>query len=188
MRFTGSPAAASEPIDDPTGHGTRIAQVITEGRRDVALLLAQVFDRSARTSATAVAQAIDWCAGERAHLVHLSLGLAADRPVLAASIAHALAAGVLIVASVPARGAVPWPAAYPGVIRATGDARCTSGQWSMLGPETFGGLVTAVGGAGASVGAAHVTRELTLATGPCTPAVALATLAAGAQWRGAERR
>lgn len=188
MRFTGGTSSPCEPVDDPTGHGTRIARVLTADRADVHLLLAQVFDRSARTSAEVVARAVDWCVAQEADLIHLSLGLTADRPVLAASISRALEAGVLVVASVPARGEVPYPAAYAGVIRATGDARCTPGQWSALDEATFGGTVTVPGGAGASVGAAHVTRELTLATGPCDWVTALATLTARARWRGPESR
>ena len=187
-RFTASTSSPCEPVNDPTGHGTRIAQILTADRTDITLLLGQVFDRSARTSPEAVALAIDWCRAQGTHLIHLSLGLAVDRPILADSIARALAADVLIVASVPARGAVPYPAAYAGVIRATGDARCTPGHWSMLDSTTFGGTVTMSGGAGASVGAAHVTRELTLATDPCSRSVAIETLSSRAHWRGAERR
>jgi hypothetical protein len=147
-----------------------------------------VFDRTPRTSVDVVARAVDWCVAEGVDLVHLSLGLAIDRPVLATSIARALESGCLVVASLPSRGEAPYPARYEGVIQGTGDARCTPGRWSMLGPRTFGGAVSASGGAGASVGAAHVTRELTRATGPCTFALAVATLATGAHWRGRERR
>jgi hypothetical protein len=188
MRFSAELPSLSVPVADPTGHGTRIADILTDGRDDVSLYLAQVFDRSARTSVDAVARAVEWCVAEGVDLIHLSLGLSSDRPVLATSIARALDSGRLVVASLPSRGATPYPACYEGVIQGTGDARCSPGQWSALGPRTFGGTVAASGGAGASVGAAHVTRELTLAIGPCNFAAAIATLQAGARWGGPERR
>jgi hypothetical protein len=177
------------PAADPTGHGTRLCSLLTRGNAGVALVLAQVFDASGRTSAATVAAAVDWCVERGIHLLHLSLGLAADRQCLAAAIGRAIARGVLVVAAVPARGTPPFPAAYPGVIRGTGDARCQPGELSRLDELTFGGCPASGGqGGGASIGAMQVTRTLTLSSAPCTHEQALRLLAQAAIYHGRERR
>jgi hypothetical protein len=179
---------------DPTGHGSRIARLIAAGRPDVELVLAQVFGSGRPTSAAAVAAAVEWCLAERANLLHLSLGLAADRAALAAAIARAVGAGCLVVAATPARGAPVYPAAYAGVIRATGDARCGPDEISRLATATFGGCVrpgpdVAPGGRGASVGAAAVSRALLAWVAPGSNcAAAVQALAARARYDGPERR
>ncbi len=180
----------AEPVVDETGHGTRLAMILAEEREDIALILAQVFDPSGRTSADAVAAGIDWCLEVGVDLIHLSLGLRADRASLARAVRRATDAGCLLVASVPARGGAPYPAAYPGVIRGTGDARCGFGELSRLDEMTFGACPTTGTdiGRGASVGAAHVTRELTRAMAPNNLAAALVALEARVKWRGPERR
>jgi hypothetical protein len=192
MRFerAGTTVTQVEPAPDPSGHGTRIARIIGAGRSDVGFVLAQVFDESGRTAADVVAAAIDWCVASGVDLVHLSLGLAADRPVLADAVGRAVGRGTLLIASVPARGAVPYPAAYAGVIRGTGDARCRPGEVSALDAVTFGGCPSTPegGGGGASVGAGQVTRELTLATGPCSRDGAIGVLLRRSSWQGPERR
>lgn len=179
---------------DPTGHGTRVARLIADGRPDAELVLAQVFASARPTSVAAVAAAVDWCLAERANLLHLSLGLAADRAALAAAIARAADAGCLVVAATPARGAPVYPAAYAGVIRATGDARCGPDEISRLAAATFGGCVrpgpaVAAGGRGASIGAAAVSRALLAWVAPGSSyAGAVQALAARARYDGPERR
>lgn len=195
-------------VADASGHGTRLAALLVRERPELELLLAQVFSAARTTTAATVASAIDWCLSERCSLLHLSLGLADDRPVLAAAVARAVAQGLPVVASLPARGGTVYPAAYPGVIRATGDARCAPGEVSWLAPATFGGcprLGTAAGsaagsaggsaggsgggsGGGASVGAAAVTHTLTAATPPLAADAAIALLESQARYRGPERR
>jgi subtilisin family serine protease len=148
-------------VADAHGHGTRVAGVLRDPADPATLLVAQVFDHRRATTAATVAAAIHWAIAERATLVHMSLGLREDRAVLAAAVAAAVAAGILLVASTPARGAPPFPAAYPGVIRGTGDARCGPAEISALDAERaqFGGCARAGDGAGgASVGAAHLSR------------------------------
>jgi len=179
---------------DPTGHGTRIATILTRDGADVELVLAQVFGTAGPTSAAAVAAAIDWCLGEGVELLQLSLGLAADRPVLAEAVARAVDRGCVLVAATPSRGGPVYPAAYPGVIRGTGDARCAPGQVSELAAATFGGCPRSgapgrsASGQGASVGAAEVTRVLIEVAESRTMAGALAALTARASYRGPERR
>jgi hypothetical protein len=178
-----------EPEPDALGHGTRVAAIV-RAHREVALLDAQVFGARPVTTPAAVAAAIHWAVDEGASLVHLSLGLAHDRPVLAAAVARAVAAGVLLVAAVPARGRPTWPAGYPGVIRATGDARCGPGQVSRLGRGHYGGAVrTGPHGGGASIGAAHVTGAVLATARPgATLDEALAALDAACAFEGPERR
>jgi hypothetical protein len=183
-------------VEDSTGHGTRAASILTRDRTEMELILAQVFCAGHRTSAATVAAAIDWSVSEGARLLLLFLGLQADRPVLADAVSRALAADCVIMGSTPARGTDVYPAAYPGVIRATGDARCAPGEISWLGGRTFGGaprheaagLAARFAGQGASVGAAEVARVL-LSIGPDgIRSGAIDALIRCASYRGPERR
>jgi hypothetical protein len=194
-------------MTDPSGHGTRIAQLFAAGDAPFELLLGQVFLRGAGpASGAAVAAAVDWAVAGRAELIHMSLGLGTDRAVLAAAVARAIASGCIIVASMPARGAVVYPAAYPEVIRATGDARCAPGELSRLGPGFFGACPRwAAGGSahsdagafagaraaargGASVGAAWVTRHILGRSNPMSASAVVAALTASVRYMGPERR
>jgi subtilisin family serine protease len=148
---------------DPAGHGSALAAVIAAAG-EVELLDARIFDASLRTSAAQAAAAIDWLVSEGVQLLNLSFGLREDRAVLREACARAIEAGVVIVASAPARGEPVFPASYPHMLRATGDARCTEGEISWLGtaqadaggrPRTPCGRV-----AGASAGCAHVCAAL----------------------------
>jgi hypothetical protein len=188
-------------VADPTGHGSRVAELLLRGR-SVQLLLGQVFTTAGPTSSAAVAAAIDWAVERHVGLIHLSLGLAGDRMVLGVAVQRAIAAGCIIVAAMPARGAPVYPAAYAGVIRATGDARCAPHEISHLGPWFFGGCPrlevadrTTNGGAtnggatngGASIGAAWVTHAILQQATFAAPA-AVDGLTARAKYLGPERR
>ncbi len=177
------------PAADPTGHGTRLCALLERGNDAVEIVLGQVLDAAGRTTAAVVAAAVNWCVEQDVHLIHLSLGLAADRVCLAHAIEQALRRGCVIVAAVPARGATTYPAAYHGVVRGTGDARCQPGEISRLDETTFGGCPAGAGrGGGASIGALQVTRALTLASAPCRTERALRALEAAALYHGRERR
>src|ERR1700722_16393917 len=117
---------------DATGHGSRLARLLSDGGAVFELMLGQVFWGKTPASAAAVAAALDWAVAGGANLIHMSLGLAADRGVLAGAVLRAVSAGCVVVASAPARGGVVYPAAYRGVIRGTGDARCGTGELSCL--------------------------------------------------------
>ena len=187
-----------EPAADPTGHGSRVAQLFTTGDAALELLLGQVFVDGRPASAAAVAAAIDWAVASRAELIHMSLGLAADRAVLASAVARAVAADCCIVAAMPARGDLVYPAGYAGVIRATGDARCAPGELSHLGAWFFGGCPRFESGTapqpgsaaagGASVGAAWVTRSIVQGQRQPTALAAVGALSAMAHYAGPERR
>ena len=193
----GGRVEAHPVVADAHGHGTQVAGVLLDAAvpADAApatLLVAQVFDHRRATTAATVAAAIHWAIAERATLVHMSLGLREDRAVLAAAVAAAADAGILLVASMPARGPPPFPATYPGVIRGTGDARCGPAEISALDADRahFGGCARSDGGTGgASIGAAHLSRFIlrTLLPGAGYDA-SRRRLAALARFHGPERR
>jgi len=154
-----------EPTADPMGHGTAVAAIIGSGLRAPAFLIAQVVDAHGRATPAAVAAAVRWSVGRGAHLIHMSLGVTHDRSVLAAAVADAIAQGVVVVAATPARGTASFPALYPGVIRATGDARCGIDEISVL--DSVAGLFGACAAdvlpsgrtmRGASIGSSYLTR------------------------------
>jgi hypothetical protein len=182
------PSGTIEPPRSPRdhcGHGTRIAQLIAAAP-GVELIDARIFDESLRSSAVRAAAAIDWLIVQRARLINLSFGLELDRDVLRAACARAVERGVLIVV---------FPSSYPGIVRATGDARCNPGEISWLaGPlADFGGCVRTVDDSfrGASVGCANVSAAIAawLTANPHgTNDEALAALRERAEYRGPERR
>jgi hypothetical protein len=177
------------PGPDPTNHGTRIAELLAQDR-SFELLLGQVFVNVGPTSGATVAAAIDWAVERGAGLIHLSLGLANNRVILETAVARAVAAGCIVVAASPARGAPVFPAAYPGVIRATGDARCGPGEVSHLGVRHFGGCprFESVESGGASVGAAWVTHAILKEQTAAQLPDVLAALGAHSKYFGPENR
>jgi len=191
-----SVAAAKAFIATPPGgnaysHGTTVARVILHHAPHARLLSAQAFGPRDRADAAAVAEALRWLIAERARLVNLSLGLAHDREALRAAVAEALAAGLILIASTPARGAPVYPAAYPGVLRVTGDARCQPGEISALGgvPADYGACPRDLDGTpgGASLAAAHVTGLLARGLSAARNDAA-AILDRAVRFRGRERR
>jgi hypothetical protein len=186
---------AAAAADDLLGHGTALAEILLEGAAGSRLLNAQVFSDNLTCSAAQVAAALVWLLEQRVQLVNMSFGLREDRPLLRQACEQALEAGTVLVAAAPARGEPVYPAAYAGVIRATGDARCAPGEISFLdsGQADFGGHVRVAGTkvAGASVGCAHVSARAArfLASHPgSTPAQLREWLTAQARYRGPERR
>jgi hypothetical protein len=190
-------------MPDPVGHGTSVAEVIFGNHsagHPCELLIGQVLDGRGLTTAAALAAAIDWSVRLGANLIHMSLGLLEDRRSLAEAVAAAANAGCIIVASTPARGPGTYPARYPTVIRATGDARCQCDEISHLhsSQADFGGCprrakglghAPAAGGGGASIGAAHVTRFLIEQVVPGLGAADVRVqLGAKARYTGVERR
>jgi len=149
--------------DDPFGHGTAVAAVIAGHAPTARLANAQVFHGRGVASAAAVAEAIDWLVAAGVRLINLSLGLREDRTLLRSACRRACDGGAILLAASPARGAAVYPAAYPGVIRVTGDARCGADEISVLDTAQgdFGACVhSAQSGrplAGASAAVAHVT-------------------------------
>ncbi|WP_208447012.1 subtilisin-like serine protease QhpE [Burkholderia cepacia] len=135
-------ASAVEP--DRIGHGSAICMTIAAAAPEAALVVAQVFEARGVTSAAQIAHGIDWLLTQHIRVINLSLGVRADRDTLRDACAAAVAQRVIVFASSPAQGTPVFPASYPGIVRVTGDARCTPGQWSWLdSPQAdFGAVVS----------------------------------------------
>lgn len=146
---------------DALGHGTLVTGIIAQLAPAAELLVAQVFQQRVSTTALQVAAAIDWLLAHQVQLINLSLGLSAPRPALAAACERALAAGVVLCASVPSMPRTVYPAGFAGVLRVTGDARCAREQIAALAAAhaDFGAHVRpldgSLNGAGASLACAH---------------------------------
>jgi subtilisin family serine protease len=186
----------SSPVGDATGHGTAIAEIIHASGKEIDWFIGQVFDARSRSTPASIAAAVSWALSQRVDLIHLSLGLQHDRRVFADAVSEALSASVVVVASSPAQGAITYPAAYPDVIRATGDARCRPDEISALSTrqadygacaqhQTYSGRVLR----GASIGAAHVSRFIVRHAAPGTGVADLRHLLHRlAAYRGPEKR
>lgn len=182
---------------DRIGHGTRTLQAMAAQAPDARFVVAQVFGEALRTDMATVARAVDWLVDEGVALINLSLGVPRDHAPLRQACARAVESGCLLIASTPARGGPVYPAAYPGVIRAMGDARCGPGQHSALGlPHAdFGACVLPPDGdrahAGASLGCAHLSGHVAalLASGVARERTAVwQALIDTAAFHGPERR
>ncbi|GGK67786.1 subtilisin-like serine protease QhpE [Amphritea balenae] len=149
--------------DDQLGHGSALLEVIAEQAPDAEFAIAQIFSKRLSTTPAQVAAAIDWLVEQGAAVINLSLGLRNDRDNLRIACEKAIAAGVILCASTPAKGDPVYPAAYPGVFRMTGDARCRVDQISCLRTQyaDFGGYVKARNGViGASAGCAQMAGHI----------------------------
>ena len=180
---------------DKMGHGAALTDILCASSLSLKLLVAKVFFDRLLCAPEQIAAALDWQVMQGARLINMSFGLRTDRPVLEDACARAVAAGVMLVAASPARGESVYPASYPGVIRATGDARCQPGDISYLNSAQadFGGFVRSEHGqiAGASVGCAYVTRAIAhiLCEQPETPCSdVLKALIAQSKYCGIERK
>ena len=153
-------------VDDRLGHGSRVIDIIASHAPDAEFCVVQVFRERLSTTADQVAAAIDWLVAQQVALINLSLGLRAPREVLAAACRRALEAGVLLCAATPARGDGVYPSSFAGVLRMTGDARCSPDELSALhtGYADYGAHVRprdgALGGSGASMGCAHLSGHV----------------------------
>lgn len=145
---------------DRLRHGSAMLAVMAEAVPQAQFCVAQVFDQTGSTSSAQIAGAIDWLLGCGVRLINLSLGVRQDYPGLAQACARARSAGVILVAASPPRGERVFPAAYSGVLAATGDGRCQPGQWSWL-DHAVGAPVRLPGHgpAGASMACAIISGE-----------------------------
>ena len=197
----GQGEVAAGPVEsDRLGHGSVLARIILEAAPQVRLLDAQVFLASIATTPAAAAAGLDWLVGAGARIVNMSFGLRHDREVLRRACAEAAAAGVILLAAAPARGAMVYPAGYPGVVKVSGDARCAPGEVSTLGgrqadfgahPRPLSDADDAGRSGGASFAVAHLCGLLAayLAREPdADHAAALAHLDSISRYHGPERR
>lgn len=153
-----------ETVADQLEHGSNVIDALLSQTDHADLHVAQVFTERFVTTPVQVAAAIEWLLEQSVQLINLSLGLSADRQVLRQAIDKAQQQGVIIVASTPSHGAPVFPAAYDGVLRATGDARCQKGQvsWLDCAYADVGGCVETVAGerAGASIANGYISGAL----------------------------
>ncbi|MCX7644598.1 MAG: hypothetical protein N2Z62_04795 [Rhodobacteraceae bacterium] len=185
LRGAAAPGAAGSPA---AVHAAALAGAVLARAPEAVIDSLVVFDGGLATDAASVAAALEAAGG--AQVVLCAFGLARDDPAIAAAAAALLAGGALVVAAAPARGGPVWHAALPGVIAVQGDARCAPGQWSHLAEGRFGACPLAAEGVrGASAAAGHLAGHAArlLAEGRSAP-LARAALAAGAAFRGRERR
>lgn len=130
----GAGAEQAATVDgDALGHGSGIAQILLESNPDIDLLIAQVFVGKRQCSSDQVAAALDWLVSEGVAVINMSFGIGKPDAVLRLACERASAAGAILVAAAPARGAPTFPAAYPFCIAVSGDARCNGDQISWLG-------------------------------------------------------
>ncbi len=180
---------------DRHGHGTAIAERILRQAPQARLLVAQVFDEDRTASSAAVAAALGWLLDQGVRIINMSIGLREDRDALRLACRAAVDRGAALVGAVPAMGPVVFPAAYPGVVRVTGDGRCTGDEIAFIGTSRvdFGASPRPCGAsrmpavAGASLAAARVSGHLAaiVAAEPGLDApAALDMLAAAAVHRG----
>lgn len=152
---------------DLLGHGTAIATILANSHHRVQLLVARVFEQRPVCPVERVVQALEWLKDEQVDIINMSFGLRESRKELRLACERAARDGILLVAASPARGAPVYPAALGCVIRATGDARCATGELSLLRSTLadFGGCVRHPGVtvAGASIGCASVTARFAAA-------------------------
>lgn len=197
FNLSGGEVVQRDAGEDALGHGSALIDVIATLAPGTRFVVAQVFGERLTTTAAQVAAAIDWLVSQRVALINLSLGLSRDREALAGACHRALRAGVILCAASPARGEAVFPAAYPGVFRMTGDARCARSELSHLNTRhaDFGAHVRPLEGCkvagGASLGCAHLTGHLACylaAGGSPRLSAARAWLIAQAAYHGPEFR
>ncbi len=188
---TESGAIELEPARaDRLGHGTLLTGIIAERVPEAQFVVAQIFIDQLLASAQQAAAGLDWLVSQEVKIVNMSFGLRVDREPLAQACHRALAAGVVLVAASPARGAAVFPSAYPGVIRVTGDVRCAADEFSQLdSPQAEYGACVRVPGspvAGASVATAYISAQLAcyLSRGPAESSSPRSWLNQQASYRG----
>jgi hypothetical protein len=190
-----SDAGAGAAKSSVLAHGNGVARLIGASREGIDLYVARVFGDTLVCRPEQVAAALDWLLQQGVQLINMSFGLRTDRAMLRDCCAQAVTRGHCLVAASPAQGQGVYPSLYPGIVRATGDARCRPGEiaWLDSAQADFGGYPGRPGDAlaGASAGCASVTGTLAgvaLANPGLEPAQWLQRLEQRADYRGPERR
>ncbi len=128
---------SSRPTDDwpsdALGHGDHIATLVTEANPLSQLLIARIFDGQRNAPVERVVAGLDWLVVSGAQVINMSFGMRTPSLQLIEACERASAAGVILVASAPARGSPVFPAQLSCCLSVSGDARCTESQWSWLG-------------------------------------------------------
>ena len=189
-----SGAGDSSTTSPALGHGNGVARSIGAPLPGMDLYVARVFGDRLVCRPEQISAAIGWLLEQQVQLINMSFGLRDDRSVLRDCCHEAVDRGVCLVAAAPAQGEGVFPARYPGVVSATGDARCQPGEISWLNSRQadFGGYPGQAGEgfAGASAGCASVTgalAQVALAMPELGAAGWLRQLGEGADYHGPEQ-
>lgn len=182
------------PLAPALLHGRAVAAAMRAVCPAIRIVAFPVFDGRLSASRATLRRALREALDSDADILHCSFGFREPDEGTRALFARAVARFALVVASAPARGERVFPAAWPGVVGASGDARCTGDEYSRLGTPTvdFAACprVAAHAPAGASVGAARVTgfAARLVGQGLRGRGALLERLAAGARFVGPESR
>jgi len=190
-------SALARPESAGAHHAAAVAGTIRFHCQAARFANAVIFGDSLATSRDALVDAVTWLLSDPPDVLHCSFGLPTGDDDVAAVFADAVRLCPFVVATAPARGRLVYPAAFPGVIAVSGDARCGPDEWSWLntGRVDFGAHVVAATDPrvrGASAAAAHITglmcARLVASGAARDPRQTLRDLQTTAQWQGPERR
>lgn len=123
--------------DDGVGHGTHVAGIVYTGARQATLRIYKVLDGEGRGTSFGLAKAVKAATEYGVHVINLSLGLAADDPMLHHVLEHAASQNIAIVASAGNVGtnAIQYPAAYDVVFSVTStDNQDVRASFANYGP------------------------------------------------------
>jgi subtilisin family serine protease len=116
----------TDPLDDPTGHGTHVAGIVaaTTGNRvggagvsRARILPVTIADASGRATTSALVRGIRYAVARGARIVNISFGGEGFSRIEQDAIDGAVRRGVLVVVPVGNSGGRPGPPEYPGAYR-----------------------------------------------------------------------
>ena len=110
-------------LDDESGHGTSIANVMTEINPNIIIESLKVLDESNYGKLSSIVSALYWCIDHKIKIVNMSFSTKTNSKVLHKAIKDAHDAGLLMIAATGNDGndsMVEYPAAYPEVIAVGG--------------------------------------------------------------------
>ena len=170
-------------FDDPVGHGTAIAGIISSAGTEsgyqgvnpnVEIYSGKIFGFMLNAPISRVVEAIHWAIEEDVDVLNLSFGLQQDSEVLHYAIQKASEAGIIIVAAAGNKGVVEYPASYPEVIAVgsvdsmakIAEKSAVGENLELLAPGELVASISHFGGvgveSGTSLAAPHVTGAISL--------------------------
>ncbi|MCI8625437.1 MAG: S8 family serine peptidase [Lachnospiraceae bacterium] len=170
-------------FDDPVGHGTAIAGIISSAGTEsgyqgvnpnVEIYSGKIFEFALTAPISRVVEAIHWAIEEDVDVINLSFGLQTDSEVLRYAIQEASEAGIIIVAAAGNKGVVEYPANYPEVIAVgsvdsmaeIAEKSATGENLELLAPGELVASISHFGGigveSGTSLAAPHVTGAVSV--------------------------
>jgi subtilisin family serine protease len=134
-------SVAEGAFNDRLGHGTAVMAAIQERAPEAEYFAGKVFDGALRSTAVALARAIEWAIQRRVDLVNLSLGTTnvAHKALFERVVEQARSTGVAIFAARESEGRACFPGSLDGVFGVDVDEQCE--RTSYRARETETGLV-----------------------------------------------